>query len=546
MIWVLIGVVLLLLLGVVSVLQRMGELSRRIATAKKLRARLGSELLDMQSETDFSQAFQSGAAADLTKRSADTLAAIDRDFASANRSLDSVHKAARMMPTLTRMVQVAEVIETYEDIEKRMAPLRDGLKQLSELLKQASGEVEVVQQDWSQTTAVLRRTLNDDVPVAWKQRWDVTEVSLARLGAETDDVKRAGGLAEVRDTVDLWQSVSERLQTWADWQANGEERQVILTACLKRLREQGGDQTSACRDLAEAAEDVTHIRSLSAEAAASDTETALMDRLRGPLTELINRSTQLLHFLADPDAQPTRLTELATRLQAALDTWQTADVQALWPLVEQAEDAWAKAHYARVEAWRAQVKQLLQADAQAQTPVLRADALLQTAAEGQRLRRDLEEHATAAKRAFAQWGARVDALETAIGEALRQLAAANLATSEEYQKWSGWQQQMADLRAQGLGHGAGRMRSWEKRVEAEQRVVEATVAAHDDVDEMMQRHLDQLVRRHGTDIPTPWTARRGQVQTHLARGDMTAASWSALAMAESSVEAARWDSSMPW
>lgn len=546
MVWVvLIGVVLLILLGIVSFLQRVGELSRRVQKAKDLRGALSGPLLQLQTETDFSEAFRAGEAAALAKQTAATVKKLAADFASANRRLDGTNGAARFVPSLTNMVAVAEVIETYEDIEKRIGAVQQNVRQLSDLLVRASAQVSAVEQSWSAVKESIRRLLGDAIPASWPKEWQAVDAVFTRLSAEMDDVKRAGDLAQVHGTVVAWESASLRLQTWQDWQQHGEERQKILTLCVQRLADQHGTATGTYRDLLDAAKDVQQIRALSSAEVADSAMEPLVQRLRSSLTERINRATQLLNFLADPQSRRERLSHMAARVRALRDSWQAPDTQSALDLAVLSDATDAASTRGQVQQWLRRSEELLasvdQTSDGAYDEIAQADALLEALAEGQEQKRDLDLRAAAAKRALAEWGARLDALERTIADVLKKLAGADLATHEEYQKWSGWQSDVLALRGQGNAQDDARLRSLEARVEAEERVVDALVVSRQSVDEMLQQHLDQLVRRHGTDIPAPWSNRRGRVQQQLDTGDLAGAAWSALAMAEALAEMSRYD-----
>lgn len=540
MIWVLIGVVLLVLFGIVSMMQRVGELSRRIAKAKELRARLSDPLLKLQTETDFSEAFSAGEVATLAKQTATAAASLSTDFAAANRQLDSIRGMQRFVPTLTRLVAVAEIIEAYEDVEKRIKPVQDNLHKLADVLSRASKEVSEVEKAWSGIKQSIQQLLGDNTPQTWLQEWRGTDAVFTRLGAEMDDVLRKGELAEVHETVGSWEAALDRLRTWVDWQTHGAERERILAQCVQRLADQHGTNTGTYKDLVSAFTDVKQIRSQSAAEAADPMMAPLTDRLQGSLTERINRATQLLNFLSDPASRTDRLVHFATRLRALRDTWRSADVEAAVDLVAMSDREWADAARHRRGLWLTQSEELLVAaqrgDATEKQAVALADSLLQRLAEGEDLKRDLDQHIFAVKRTRAEWTARVDALEGMIAAAQQQLADANLGTHDEYQKWVGWQSEAAALRNQSNTQDEGRLSSLEAKVEAEQRVVDALVASRQNVDESLQQHLDQLMRRHGTDIPAPWTNRHGRLQQQLDTGDLTGAAWSALAMAEAMAE----------
>ncbi|WDL98016.1 hypothetical protein [Alicyclobacillus sp. ALC3] len=546
MVWVvLIGVVLLILLGIVSFLQRAGELSRRVHKARELRGALSGTVLQLQTETDFSEAFRAGEAASLANQTAATVKKLAADFTSANRRLDAMGGSARFVPSLTNMVAVAEVIETYEDIEKRMGPVQQSVRQLSDLLVRASAEVSAVEQSWSAVKETIGRLLGGAMPASWPKQWQAVDALFTRISAELDDVKRAGDLAQVHGTVVAWESAALRLQTWQDWQQHGEERQKILSLCVQRLADQHGTATGTYRDLLDAATDVQHISALSAAEVADSALEPLVQRLRSSLTERINRATQLLNFLADPASRRERLTQMAARLRALRDSLQAPDTQSALDLAVLSDAVGATSTRGQMQQWLKRSSELLasveQASTAANDEIAQADTLLQALAEGQEQKRALDLRAAAAKRALAEWGARLDALERAVADALKKLAAADLATHEEYQKWSGWQSDVLALRGQGATQDDARLRSLEARVEAEGRVVDALVASRQSVDEMLQQHLDQLVRRHGTDIPAPWSNRRGRVQQQLDTGDLAGATWSALAMAEALAEMSRYD-----
>ncbi|MDQ0188910.1 hypothetical protein JI721_02480 [Alicyclobacillus cycloheptanicus] len=574
LLWIAIGIVLLILLGVVSAMQRMSEYRRRVQAAQRLRGNVSEAVIGLEADTDFSQGFQHGEAGELAQKVRKRVGALTRRLADVNRRLDDLQGMV-LFPSLDRTVAIAKVMEDYEALEAEIEPLRADIRRLDSLIRRASEDVERVQTGLAEVQAnvgAVLQAVSVGIPDAWRREWDSMAAQLRRLSAETDAAKRAAALAALQSQVDAWQDKFTHVRRWADWQAHGSERMDIIQACLQRLEALGGRETRTYQGLAQAALDARSIVALSVEDAALDAAAEPMERLGPALTGLLNRATRLLHWLADPKQVRAGLREETTRLNDLVSWWNSAKAAEAWAFIEAADGAFAQVHRQRVADWQAQAKSVLEARAETEAQptagtkaatvqaqpttgaaiadamapyVQQLDAVLTLAGEGSVLRRDLEQRRTLLMQRSAARQSRLEALERQIADALTSLASRNLASSEEYRKWSEWQRTVAAMAQSGAVSDRD-VEQWERRVQAERDVVDAMVRAHSDVDAMLQAHLEQLTKRHGGELPAFHASRHAQAKRQLDDGDLMSAAWTSLAMAETLADLAVWDEWTPW
>lgn len=579
--WILIGIALLILLVVVSLAQRIGEYSRRLRTARALQGKLADAAVSFQSETEFSEVFQSGEAAELARRTRSQVDEFLKVLADANRKLAHLQGPGRWLPTLDRTVEAAKVMEVYEHLEKQISAVQGDISKLNALVKRAGVEADALQKDFAAVRQQVASAV-EQMPASWQTEWTALDAKLTRLSAETDEAKRARAQSELRDALTRWRTNAERINLWADWRAHGEERQSIMEACLQRLTALGGQETTTVQALSQADADIRRVVNASPEQAVEDALEGAYQRLGVTLTGLLNRATRLLHLLGNPTALPAALAEQAGQLRAMLDWWRAEEATILLRDLRAARPSSADAQQKRLEAWRTQALDWIRsadeshpaqdaavvsaadgegspagtgappetavsaAPEQIGRAVQRADALLTLLDEGAELRRTMEKQLALARQTKAERHARIQALERHIADALSRLAGANLGSSDEARKWSDWQGQMTALSATVDSDASDKVADWEQRIHAEQAVVDALVTAQTDVDAMLQAHLDRLTQRHGGDIPESDSWRHEQARRHLDNGDLTSAAWTSLAMAEMMAETATWDAWTPW
>ncbi|MCL6548027.1 MAG: hypothetical protein K6T30_03860, partial [Alicyclobacillus sp.] len=352
----------------------------------------------------------------------------------------------------------------------------------------------------------------------------------------------------------------------------------------RKLEQAGAGESTTGRDLKRMLADIDHVLSLSAERAAAD-EGPWWERLGPRFPALVSRASRLLAMLSGREAAERSWEQLRDQVAAAADWWDGAEAQGLLEELRRLDQArwerfrsrpeealaaardalaaatgtWAELTLARPPLGRAggagtpvppQTWAHSPGEGAAAVPdgrpgaaaLLAADRLLCALERLSAARAELEAHLSEVRREVARLESRLTVLQRKIAQTLERLAATGLMDSEEYRKWSGWQQEAA-LLAVDPNADPERVSALERLVDQERPVVEAAVSARQDVDAALRLHLDALQRRQGAAGGWPPTsAWFGTADWGVGGygGDMWAASWSALALAEAMAQADLW------
>lgn len=534
--WLLVGVVLLAALGVVTVLQRMSEFQRRLKFAREQRSSLAERLTKLQSEARFSEVFQDGEAAALSKQIRQQVDSLLTEFTKESRRLDQHHGGVFAAFSMDAFVGVTRILETFEQLDKDLTRVQADVDRLDELLhtvKQASTGLE---NTWKSLKKELESALGADVPQTFRREWQEIESKVAQLSFETDEVRQTLEQKRLQEALAAWDRRLSRLRTWADWKGRQADRFPILEATIRRLEEAGAKETTACSHLKTTLLDAKELASFTALQAVEDANAALVQRVGADLSGLLNRASVLLTYMGDWNLLKQERQKLRDRVRALVEDLDSNDSRAKEREIARSLPDWQRSYEADKESFLSAARAVLSGcEREAQSPreaVVQADALLGLNEQGLQLSKRLNRQWEHKQEHVLELEARLRVLSRQVAEALAKLADANLMDSQEYRKLSEWQQDVHRMQESSTADET-RVERMEEKVENEIKVVEAAVSARSRVDSSLQEHLDRLVRRHeGGSRQTVEGMRKGAFEP-FEDGTANAAVWASLALAES-------------
>lgn len=551
-----IAVILLAALGVVTIMQRRMEFSRRLDAARRKQRTLAETLMRLQRESDFADSYQAGEANELAQNARSQTARLSSQFAEASRHLDGFKGLASLFPSMDSYVGIARVLEDYEAVEQGITQLQDGLKRLDTLLQSAKEQSGGLAKEWSDVKGRIVQLMGADLPTSWQQEFQRLDADLTRLSVATDPVRRAAELQKIELQVQHWKQDVDKFAVWSEWKNQAANRRPLMEATVARLEKIGAKETQACIELKAVLDNLTHLQSLTADEIRLPANARFLDLLGPSFTGLLNRASVLLSLMADRNRLQDAVGRQRSQLQNLYSRWSEVDYQNREKIVQEADAGWFSGYQRRKQELAERIQPVFEDHGVESTPLttlLLVDQLLFLGEQTTNLQMELESRYSHVQQLDATYEARLKVLAGRISDGLAQLAGANLMGSEEYLKLSRWQEEVHRLETMEVP-ALEDVKRLEERVKEEWKVIEAAVKSRSSIDAGLQDHLDRLVRRH-QDSPIPGAY--GDLVYRRHAHDNTVAmspgvfnteglAWTSLILAEEALASSSWTADDNW
>ncbi len=480
-------------------MQRVGEFRRMLDAARADLQQVAERLPRLTAELPFLDVYRHGEWAEEVKTLQETGVALSDAYARLHEQFERLARVRSFWVRFDDRVAVARLQDDVAALRERLTAWERQLDAFRRRLEGARAQVE----RWSNTWRAIREQITKlcgELPAAWQRAWQDLDQRLARLAAEPDEAARRAGLAQVKMEIAKWERAAEQLAVWAEWRQEAASRMPILDACLAKLASLQLAHSRAAEDVRRLKQEASDLAAMSAEQAASPDAAWSCAWLRRATPEVLRRASQVVALAQTPD--PHALRVAAAR---AADQVQTLAAWLRSPEAKTLAEHWRRQDASRYAAFRARCDAALaEADAAlagagaaehagaSGSPAVRAedvDRLLAVRGTLSELRSELEHEAAAFRSEEAELGARRDALQRRLADALAQLAAAGLADSAEYQKLSAWQERLWSVADE------EELSRYERWLSEELRVV-AALLSHREEEETLRRRADELAARH--------------------------------------------------
>ncbi len=526
-----IGVLLVAFYGILSLSQTRREFHKRMEYVKRERDRIVGQLATLQAECEFLKVYQQGEIGALAQRLADEMAALESAFKETVSESDRL--VTKRFSQLDRQVHLTRVLESFEKIGQEIPRVRKKLDEFHIALDKSRQIFAPLQNQFDEAKSKITSILGEQCPRDWINEWREIERGLTRLALGEVQADFDVPKSQYAETVELWLDTVQTVVIWSEWKVAYEERMKIFSTCLNRLRLSGAAKIGIFHMVEEMNTMTAEIVALEPRQLADKRIHDDCKKVKRELPTILSIAMRLLSVISHPETLGSILNQILHEARTILETIQSSD------FIEK-ERLWTSENREQLEQKSIRVEQLIGTIARVtdnpptsiDNIISDLDILLCIPAELQRYIEQVELFHHIHVAGTKELDVRLHAVLGNVSQAMAKLAESGFMNSDEYGKWSKWQEEL-HLQDGAKNIDAKWLARYERRIADELTIVEAIIRGHQSLDTSLQGSLDKLSRSgRFRDNPPPIDFVHGNDYGRGLTGDLLGIAFSSLMMNE--------------